>query len=269
MSASASKENPSDLAPTSLSLARAVKDRLEAYGVTEPRHVEIILAVLDWHGLFHVVNTPKQGETSKEIGRRAKRIAKELLKRITNIRKAKLPPADSQEADLAERWEKIGANRLRIEELRVVSETFQISRGGRITTRYASPDSRKHNPQGRRSEPEITHALQILDHYLRMECSMRTNHRMECLGGILQSATDSKEIPQSVIERVRLRLKEADKNTPLSDTDYREAIGLTREINEDRQKIFMECMSILNSSMTSTHQKQKAEDTLQNLFSLK
>ena len=130
------------LEATSLVQAQAVKDRLTAYEVTDPRHATTILAVLDQHGLFCEVATPKQGETGKEIGRRAKRMAKDLWNRITDIRKGKRPPADPHEADLAQRWEQLSADRMRLEELKVLSETFQINRGGRIFPRYASQKNR-------------------------------------------------------------------------------------------------------------------------------
>lgn len=74
--------------------------------------------------------------------------------------------------------------------------------------------------------------------------------------------------PESVIERVRLRLKDAEKKTPLHKVDYYEAIGVSyNKTNDDRQKMFSECMSILDSPETSP-EKKAAEDTLQKLFSL-
>ena len=268
MSTPNSRENPWVFAATSLVKACAVKKWLEP-DVTDPRHLTTILAVLDHHGLLHEVITPKPKDTSKEITRRAKRMAKTLWRRITNIRKGKEPPGDSREANLAERWEQLGAHQMRLEELKVLSETFQINRGGRIIPRYATPGSRKVHPQGRRSEPEITHALQILDRYLHEECSMRTNHRMECLRDILRSATNLRDSPESVIERVRSRLNDAETRSPLDNADYYEAIGITDQTDDDRQKMFAGCMSILHSPLTSAMEKLSAENKLEELFSFK
>ena len=268
MSVPESQESPWAFVAANPERIRAVKERLETDGVKDPKHVAIVVAVLDQHGLFHEVITPKGKVIGKEIKRRAKRTAKALCKRITNIRKGKRPPVDSHEADLAERWEQLGTDRMRLEELKILSETFQINRGGRIIPRYASQESRKRSPKGPRPNPEITHEVQILDRYLREECSMRTNHRMECLGDILRLATNLQDLPESVIERVWSRLKDAETKTPLDDLDYYEATGVTYKLNEDRQKMFLKCRSILDSPQTSAKAKKTAEDTLQKLFSL-
>ena len=291
MSPSESQETPWAFVAVNLERVRLVKNQLKAYGVTSRRHVATILSVLDRHGLFHEVITPKLKESRKEIGQRAKRSAAELRRRITKIRNGKELPANSQEADLAERWEQPGKDRMRLEELRVLSETFQINRGGRITSRYASRKSRKSSPQGRRSDPEITHALQILDRYLgekypqpirhprrrvrarshssslRKKGSMTTNRRRECLGDVLRLAMNEPDPRQLVLDRVRSRLKDAEKKTPLDNFDYFDAIGLTLKANKNRQKMFLKCMSILASPKTSAKKKKTAEDTLQKLFS--
>ena len=268
MSNPESQENPWTFVAANPERIRAVKERLETYEVKNPKHVAIVVAVLDQHGLFCEIVTPKPGDKSKDIRRRAKRMVKTLWKRISSIRSGKELPTDSQEADLAERWEQLGADQMRLEELKVVSETFQINRGGRIIPRYASEESQKCSHKGPRSEPEVTHAVQILDRYLRKECSMRTNRRMECLGDILQLAMNLQDLPESVIERVRSRLKDAEKKTPLHTVDYYEAIGVSYKLNDDRQKMFWECQSILCSPETSAEEKETAEDTLQKLFSL-
>lgn len=268
MSAPESQENPWTFVAANPERIRAVKERLEVYGVTDPKQVAIVVAVLDQHGLFCEVVTPKPGDKSKEIRRRAKRTAKALWRRISSIRNGKELPTDSQEVDLAERWEQLGKDRMHLEELKVLSETFQINRGGRVIPRYTSWKNRKDSPQGPRSESEITHALQILDRYLEEECSMRTNQRMERLGDILRSAMNLQDFPESVVERVRSRLKEARKKTPLDDLDYYEATGVTYKTNDDRQKMFWECMSILESPETSAEEKNTAEDTLRKIFSL-
>ena len=267
MSTSGSQENPWNLAPISPEQTRAVKHRLEAYGITDPRHVATMLAVLDQHGLFHEVMTPTPEDTSKEIWRRAKRMAKALWRRHTNIRKGKERPADSHEADLAVRWEQLGAPQMRLEEQKVLSEIYQINRGGRIIPRYASLESRKVPPQGRRSEPEITHALQILDRFLREECSMGTNCRMECLGVMLRATMNMKDSLGSVIERVRSRLSVAESKTPLHNVDYYEAIGVTYKTNDDRLKMFGEYQFVLNSSDTTVEEKEAAEAALEQLVS--
>ena len=261
-------ENPWVLEATSLEQAHAVKDRLTAYEVTDPRHVTTILAVLDQHGLFHEVLTPKHGDPSKEIRRRAQRMEKALWRRITNIRNGKELPVDLHEAALAQRWEQLGKDRMRLEKLKVVSEDFQINRGGRIIPRYARQESRNGSPRGPRSEPEITHALQILDRYLREECLMRTNRRMECLGDIRKSAMNLQESREDVSEQIRWRLRDAEAKTPLHHVDYYEATGVSYKLNDDRQKMFWECQSILCSPETSAEKKKTAEDTLQKLFSL-
>jgi hypothetical protein len=260
------QENPWALGATSLVQARAVKDRLTAYEVTDPRHVTTILAVLDQHGLFHEVITPKPRDPRKEIGRRAKRMAKAFLRRISSIRNGKELPADSQEADLAERWEQLGKDRMRLEKLKVMSEDFQVKRGGRIIPRYARQESRNGSPRGPRSEPEIPHALQILDRYLREECLMRTNRRMECLGDIQKAAMNLQDSREDVSEQVRWRLRDAATKTPLHDVDYYEATGVTYKLNDDRQETFWECMSILESPEASAEEKKTAEDTRQKLF---
>ena len=267
MSVPDSQENPWVCAATSLERAGAVKKRLKPYGITDPRHLVTMLAVLDQHGLFHEGMTPTPEDTSKEIWRRAKRMAKALWRRITNIRKGKERPADSHEADLAVRWEQLGASQMRLEEQKVLSEIYQINRGGRIIPRYASLESRTVPPQGRRSEPEITHALQILDRFLREECSMGTNCRMECLGDILRSATNLPDFPESVIERVRSRLSDAETKSPLHNVNYYEAIGVTYQINDDRLKMFGEYQFILNSSDTTVEEKESAESALEKLVS--
>ena len=194
-------------------------------------------------------------------------MAKALWRRITNIRKGKKPPEDSHEADLAERWEQLGADQMRFEELKVLSETFQINRGGRIIPRYASLEGRTVSPQGRRSKPEITHALQILDRYLHDECSMRTNCRMECLGDILRSAMSLQDFPESVIERVRSRLSDAETKTPLHNVDYYEALGITYQTNDDQQKMFWAYQCILNSLHATVEEKEAAEVALEKLVS--
>jgi hypothetical protein len=260
------QENPCVLEATSLAQAHAVKARLAAYGVTDPRHVTTILAVLDQHGLFHEVTTPKEGDIRKEIGRRAKRMAKDLWNRITDIRKGKRPAANPHEADLAQRWEQLSADRMLLEELKVLSETFQINRGGRIIPRYASQESRKRSHKGPRSAREKSHAVQILDRYLKQECAMRPNRRLECLGDILRSAMNLQDSREDVSEQVRWRLRDAETKTPLHHVDYYEATGVSYKLNDDRQKVFWECQSILYSPDTSAEKKKKAEDTLQKLF---
>lgn len=260
------QENPWVIEATSLVKAHGVKSQLTAYEVTDPRHVTIILAVLDQHGLFYEVTTPKQGETGKNIGRRANRMAKVLWRRITNIRNRKESPANSQEADLAERWEQLGVDRMRLESLKVMSETFQINRGGRIIARYARQESRNASTRGPRPEPEVTHALQILDRYLEEECSMRPNRRLECLGGILRSAMKSPHSREEVSEQIRWRLRDAETKTPLDEVDYYEATRVTYKTNDDRQAMFVKCMYILDSPETSAEEKKKAEDTRQKLF---
>ena len=266
MSVPESQENPWTFVAANPERIRAVKERLETYEVKDPKHVAIVVAVLDQHGLFCEVVTPKPGDKSKDIRRRAKRMVKMLWKRISSIRNGKELPTDSQEADLAERWEQLGADQMRLEELKVVSETFQINRGGRIIPRYTSRKNRKNSPQGPRSEPEITHALQILDRYLEEEYLMRTNQRMERLGGILQSAMNWQDSPDSVVERVRSRLKEARKKTPLDDVDYYEATRVSYKLNDDRQVMFWKYQSILCSPDTSAEEKKTAEDARRKLF---
>mgnify|MGYP001286657591 CR=1 FL=1 len=262
------QENPWVLDATGLVQVHAVKARLAAYGVTDLRHVTTILAVLDQHGLFHEVTTPKEGDIRKEIGRRAKRMAKDLWNRITDIRKGKRPPADPHEEDLAQRWEQLSADRMRLEELKVLSETFQVNRGGRIFPRYASQESRKRSHKGPRSAPEKSHAAQILDRYLKQECAMHPNRRLECLGDILRSAMNLQGSREEVSEQVRWRLRDAETKTPLDDVDYTETTRVTYETNDDRQKIFWKCQSIIYSPDTSAEKKKKAEDTLEKLFSL-
>ena len=252
-----SQVTPWAVEATSLVRARAVQDLLAAYGIRNRRHVATILGVLERLGLFHEVISPTPKELIKEIERRAKRMAAELRRRIINICNGKESPANSQEADLAERWEQLGTDRMRLEALKVLSETYQINRGGRITSRYASGKGRTGSPQGPRSQPEITHALQILDRYLeekypkrthpprrrararsqrrslRKKCSMSTNRRRECLGDVLRSAMNLRDSRQLVIDRVRSRLKAADKKTPLDDFDYFDAIGDKNRLKKD------------------------------------
>jgi len=194
-------------------------------------------------------------------------MAKTLDKRIRDIRRGKQVPESAQETNLAERWEQLGSHQMHLEELKVRSETFQINRGGRIIPRYASVESRENTPEGRRAEPEITHALQILDRYLRDECTMSTNRRMECLGDIMRAALGLQDAPEFVTERVRVRLYEAQKKTPLNDLDYRDAIGVTQQANDDRQVTFLKCMAILESGQGSPEEQQQAEATLEALFS--
>lgn len=267
MSAPESEKNPWVYAAISPEQADAVKNQLTDFGVTDPRHVATILAVLDQHGLFHEVLTPTPGELSKDIWRRAKRMAKALWRRITNIRKGKESPANSHEADLAKRWEQLGAHWMRLEEQKVLSAVYQINRGGRIIARYASLESRTGSSQGRRSDPEVNHALQVLDRYLREECLMGTNRRMESLGAILRSAMNWKDSPEAVIERVRSRLREAETKTPLHNVNYYEAIGVTYTTNDDRYKTFWDYQSILNSPQATVAEKEASEAALAHLVS--
>lgn len=260
------KENPWVLEATSLVQADAVKDRLKAYEVTDPRHVTTILAVLDQYGLFHKITTPKQGDTGKNIGRRAERMAKVFWNRITNIRKGERQPEDPHEADLAQRWEQLSADRTRLEELKVLSETFQLNRGGRIFPRYASQESRKRSHKGPRSKPEVTHTVQILDRYLEEKCSMRPNRRLECLGDIFRSAMNLPYSREEVSEQLRWRLRDAETKTPLDDVDYYEATRVSFKLNDDRQEMFWKCQSILYSPDTSAEEKKIAEDTRRKLF---
>lgn len=247
---------------------RAVRKRLSAYEVTDPKHVAIIVAVLDQHGLFDEVTTPRNGDASKDIWRRAKRSAKALWRRITNIRSGKLSPAYPQEAALAQRWEELSTDRMNLEKLKVMSEDFQINRGGRFISRYARQESRKSSPRGPRSQPEITHALQILDRYLREECLMRTNRRLECLGDIRKSAMNLQESREDVSEQIRWRLRDAEAKTPLHHVDYCEATGVSYKLNDDRQETFWKCQNIFYSP-ESAEEQQKDEDTMEKLFSFK
>lgn len=209
---------------------------------------------------------------------------------LAKIRKGKERPANSQEADLAERGEQADEDRMRLEVLKVLSETFQINRGGRITSRHASRKSRKSSPRGRWSNLEITHVVQILDRYLgekypkpirsprrralarnhssslRKKGSMSTNRRRECLGDILRLAMNEPDPRQLVLDRVRSRLKDAEKNSPLDNFEYFDGIGLTLKANKHRQKMFLKCMSTLHSPKASSKKKKTAEDTLRKLF---
>jgi len=266
MSVPESQKNPWTFVTADPARVRAVQDRLAAYEVTAPKYGAIVAAVLDQHGLFHEVITPKQGDTGKEILRRAQRMAKALWMRITNIRNGKELPADLHEAALAQRWEQLGKDRMSFEKLKVMSETFQINRGGRIIPRYTSQKSRTGSPQGPRSEPEITHALQILDRYLEEECLMRTNSRMECLGNILRSAMNLQDSREEVSEQVRWRLRDAETKTPLHDVDYYEATRVSYKLNDDRQEMFWKYQSILYSPDTTAEEKKTAEDTRRKLF---
>ena len=266
MSVPESQETPWAFETANPERVRAVQERLTPFGVTAPKHVAIVLAVLDEHGLFHEVITPKQGDKGKEIGRRAKRMVKALWRRITNIRNGQELPADLHEAALAQRWEQLGKDRMSLEKLKVMSENFQINREGRIIPRNVSRKSRKGSPQGPRSAPEKTHALQILDRYLREECLMRTNDRMECLGDILKSAMNLVDAREEVSEQVRWRLRDAETRTPLHNADYYEATRVSFKLNDDRQEMFWKYQSILYSPDTSAEEKKKAEDTRRKLF---
>ncbi len=261
-----SQETPWAFIAANPERVRVVKERLAGFEVTDPKHVAIVVAALDQHGLFHEVLTPKEGDTSKKIWRRAQRMAKTLWKRIMNIRNGKLPPENPHEAALAQRWEQLSKDWISLEKLKVMSETFQLNRGGRIIPRYTSPKSRTGSPQGPRSKPEITHALQILYRYLEEECSMRPNRRMECLGDILRSAMESPHSREDVSEQVRWRLRDAETKTPLDNVDYYEATRVSYKLNDDRQEMFWKYQSILYSPDTSAEEKKKAEDTRQKLF---
>jgi hypothetical protein len=73
---------------------------------------------------------------------------------------------------------------------------------------------------------------------------------------------------EEVSEQVRWRLRDAETKTPLDDLDYYEATGVTYKLNDDRQEMFLKCMSILNSPQISAKEKKTAEDKLQKLFHL-
>lgn len=91
---------------------------------------------------------------------------------------------------------------------------------------------------------------------------------MECLGDIRKSAMNLQESRKDVSEQIRWRLRDAEAKTPLHHVDYYEATGVSYKLNDDRQKMFWECQSILCSPETSAEEKKTAEDTLQKLFSL-
>jgi len=193
-------------------------------------------------------------------------MAKALCRRITNIRNGQLPSENLHEAASAQRWDQLGKDRMNLEKLTVMSETFQINRGGRIISRFVSRKSRKGSPQGPRSEPEITHALQILNRYLEEECLMRPNRRMECLGDILRSAMNLQDSHEEVREQVRWRLRDAERKTPLHDVDYYVATRVSYKLNDDRQEMFWKYQCILYSPDTSAEKKKKAEDAQRKLF---
>ena len=96
---------------------------------------------------------------------------------------------------------------------------------------------------------------------------MTTNRRRECLGDVLRLALNEQDSRQLVLDRIRSRLKVAEKKTPLDNFDYFYAIGLTLKANKHRQKMLLKCMSILHSTETSAKKKKTAEDTLRKLFS--
>ncbi len=266
MSVPESQETPWAFETANPERVRAVEERFTPFGVTGPKHVATIVAVLDQHGLFHEVTAPTKKDTGKKIWRRAKRRAKELWRRITNIRNGQLPPANPHEAALAQRWDQLGKDRMSLEKLKVMSETFQINRGGRIIPRYTSQKSRTDSPQGPRSKPEITHALQILNRYLEEECLMRPNRRMECLGDILRSAMNLQDSREEVSEQVRWRLRDAKTKTPLHGVDYYEATRVSYKLNDDRQVMFWKYQPILCSPDTSAEEKKTAEDARRKLF---
>lgn len=193
-------------------------------------------------------------------------MAKALCRRITNIRNGQLPSENLHEAAFAQRWDQLGKDRMNLERLKVMRETFQINRGGRIIPRFVSRKSRKGSPQGPRSEPEITHALQILNRYLEEECLMRTHWRMECLGDILRSAMNLQDSREEVREQVRWRLRDAKTKTPLHGVDYYEATRVSYKLNDDRQVMFWKYQSILCSPDTSAEEKKTAEDARRKLF---
>jgi len=261
------KKNPLTLEATDPQKICSVQARLAAFGVTNLDEVTTIVNVLDNHGLFHEVTTPKKGDTGKEIRRRAKRRAKELRKQIVNIRNGKNLAATPEETELAKQWPEIGAHQMELEKLKVLSETFQIKRGGRIIARLTRQENRNASLRGRRSEPEVTHALQILDRFLGEECSLPIMHRIECLGDILRKAMNLQQSREEVSEQVRWRLRDAKNKNPLHDVEYYEAIGVTYKTNDDRQERFLKCMSILASPQSSAEEKTRAENILEQQFS--
>ena len=95
---------------------------------------------------------------------------------------------------------------------------------------------------------------------------MRPNRRMECLGDILRSAMNLQDSREEVSEQVRWRLRDAERKTPLHKVDYYEATRVSYKLNDDRQEIFLNCMSILKSPDTSAEEKMKAEETRRQLF---
>jgi hypothetical protein len=90
---------------------------------------------------------------------------------------------------------------------------------------------------------------------------------MECLGDILRSAMKLPHSPEEVSEQIRWRLRDVETKTPLQDVDYYKATGVSYKLNDDREKVFLKCVSVLDSHTTSGRRKKMGEDTLQKLFS--
>ena len=74
---------------------------------------------------------------------------------------------------------------------------------------------------------------------------------------------------EEVWEQVRWRLRDAKNKNPLHNVDYYEAIGTTFKTNNDRQKEFLNCMTIITSQEASAKEKNSAESELEQLFSFK
>lgn len=191
-------------APTPPDRVEVVKTRLEAFSVTDPNDIHSVLGVLDWFGLFHDP-VPRPGDpnaTTRQIRKRAKKAGR------------------SSESEKA------------------ASELYQIRRGGRIIPRFAKPEDRKRSQNGRRSEPEVTSAFQILDRFLsERNPQLSRNAREECIADVYRAARNIPSQPHEcknlwcklrgcprrrMIEAVRAQLKQA---SPLDDFDYQWTLG--------------------------------------------
>ena len=178
-----------ELAPTELSRAQAVRETLARHGITATRDVVFVLKVLDSHGLFHAPRL-QPGWTGKAITRAAKAAASALRKKMRAGLETRVDfPTTDGARGVTGQGARTQEAALWLEAEKVRSDRYQTNRGGRLIPIGSH--------RRRRPEPEVTHALQLLDCHLRHVLKMQTGARLDSLASVLQAADNTQDHPDS------------------------------------------------------------------------
>lgn len=166
---------------------QGVRDALNGFGLLG--ELEFFLTVLEDCGIFWPVLLPPK-TTAREVSREARAA---VSGRETAAWVGEMLPRVPQ--PLTRGW--IGW---------IESLTYQTIRGPRIIP--IGPHKR------RRSEPEVTHAIQLMDRHLQERWNWKAKARLECIVGVLSAAQGVPVRPAAV----RMRLERAPE--PLSESVY-------------------------------------------------